>query len=448
MAELVDISISQDEITRINDVAKWLQKAFASNSIAAEADLSISNGYTITSRNQEVEYIENSKGIACNLTIYNRGRKASVSLNSFAKNELEKAISQAKFISERTESDLDQGLPDPELHPKTEQDLALSFTKDYQVSELKNIVRELESEALDHKEIINTEGASFNLTSLYSLHANSNGFIGDHLKSKYSLSCVVIAKDGDSMVRDGEYSVARDPNELSSALELGQKTKDKTIARVGARKITTRKSPVIYSAEVASSLISPLLQAISGANQHLGNSFIHNKLGQKVAVDRLSIYEDPFLAKGLSSSKFDLEGVKTKQRTILQDGVLEGYLLDSFYARKMGMASTGNSGGCHNIIVSHDHVSLQEMLTTMGTGFLVTELIGQGVNLATGDYSKGAFGYWVENGEIQFPVHEVTVAGNLKDMLTGIVNIGSDVDYRRPIRTGSILIDQLTIAGA
>ncbi len=185
-----------------------------------------------------------------------------------------------------------------------------------------------------------------------------------------------------------------------------------------------------------------------GANQFLGNSFVHNKLGEKISVDNLSIIEDPFLPKGLSSCKFDFEGVKASKRSIVKNGVLENYFLDSYYARKMGMGPTGNSGGYHNIIVGHDDLSLDELLKVMDTGLLVTELIGQGVNLSTGDYSRGAFGYWVEKGIIQYPVHEITIAGNLRDIFKGIVKISNDVDIRRSIRSGSILIDQLTIAGA
>ncbi|MCF6253047.1 MAG: metalloprotease PmbA, partial [Methylococcaceae bacterium] len=276
---------------------------------------------------------------------------------------------------------------------------------------------------------------------------NSLGFLQGYQASRHSMSCSVLGERDGGMQRDYWYSVSRNASELESAKDIGIKAAERTIKRLGARSLTTRQCPVLYSAEVASGLIGSLISAVSGGSLYRKSSFLVDSLGSQVLSGFIHIHEQPYLKMALGSSAYDSEGVTTAARDIVKDGILQSYVLSSYSARKLGMKSTGNAGGVHNLTIDSGENDFTAMLKQLNTGLLVTELMGQGVNAVTGDYSRGASGFWVENGEIQYPVEEITIAGNLKDMYKNIVAIGNDVDYRGNIRTGSILIEQMSIAG-
>ena len=301
--------------------------------------------------------------------------------------------------------------------------------------------------AFDAK-IVNSEGATFSTHKRFRVYGNSQGFIGAYPSSRHSLSCTVIGKDKDSMQRDYDFTLARDYCDLDPGRAVGQRAALKTLRRLNARKMKTREASVIFSAEIAGSLFSHFIGAISGGNLYRKSSFLLDCLGKKVFPDFLQITEMPHLLKGLGSAPFDQEGVATYEHDIIRDGVLQSYVLSSYSARKLDLKSTGNAGGVHNCLISHQDKDLSDLVQAMGTGLLVTELIGHGINLTTGDYSRGAAGFWVEGGQIQYPVEEITVAGNLKDMFARLVAVGSDIEHRSNILTGSVWIDRMTIAGS
>jgi PmbA protein len=298
-----------------------------------------------------------------------------------------------------------------------------------------------------HVEISNSEGASINTHQGLRVMGNSLGFLQGYYTTRHSLSCSVLAQRGDSMQRDYWYSVARKAENLEPAAAIGTKAAARTLARLEARRLTTRQSPVLYAAECASGLLSSLIGAVSGSNLYRKSSFLLNALDQPIFPDFVHIHEQPHLKGALGSAAYDSDGVATRSRDIVSDGILRSYVLGTYSARKLGMQSTGNAGGVHNLTITPGSLDFQGMLKHLHTGLLVTELMGQGVNLVTGDYSRGAAGFWVENGQIQYPVEEITIAGNLKDMYKHIIAVGNDVDYRGNIRTGSILVECMSIAG-
>ncbi|MGH8167983.1 MAG: metallopeptidase TldD-related protein, partial [Woeseiaceae bacterium] len=279
-------------------------------------------------------------------------------------------------------------------------------------------------------------------------YGNSHGFIGSYRKTSHSMSCVVVGETNGHMERDHYYSAARDPADLESAESIGSTAARRTVGRLGARKIKTVKAPVVFAAELARGFIGHAIGAISGGAQYRRSSFLLEAAGDQVFPGFLRIEERPHIPKGLASAPYDAEGVATRNRDIVVDGVLKGYVLSSYSARRLGLVTTGNAGGAHNLIVPGNAKDQHELLKMMGDGLLVSELIGQGVNGVTGDYSRGAVGYWVENGEIAFPVHEVTIAGNLQELYKNIRAVGRDQDLRGGIRCGSLLVDGMTIAGA
>jgi PmbA protein len=297
------------------------------------------------------------------------------------------------------------------------------------------------------KAITNSEGASVNTHQGIRVLGNTLGFLQGYEATRHSLSCSVLGEKNGMMQRDYWYTVSRSSAELESPQSVGVQAAERTIKRLGARSLSTRQCPVLYAPEVAASLIGSLIGAISGSSLYRKASFMLDALHTPIMPEFMQIEEQPYLKMALGSAAYDAEGVQTQARPIVENGVLQSYVLSTYSARKLGMKTTGNAGGVHNLIVKPGVESLSGLLKLMGTGLLVTELMGQGVNRVTGDYSRGASGFWVENGEIQFPVEEITIAGNLKDMFRHIVATGSDVDYRGNIRTGSILIEQMSIAG-
>jgi len=296
--------------------------------------------------------------------------------------------------------------------------------------------------------IVNSDGASFSSHQGLRVYGNSHGMIAGYPRTRHSISTMVIGKEGEQMQRDSAYTVARHKDDLNDAAKVGLEAATETLAKLNSQKLGTMKVPVIFRADIANSLFGHLVSAIGGGALYRKSSFLLDSLGTKVFSDCVNISERPHLLKGLASSPFDAEGLKTVDREIIQGGELQTYLLASYAARKLSMAPTGHAGGIHNWLVEQTHADLKALLKTMGTGLLVTELMGQGVNTVTGDYSRGAAGFWVENGEIQYPVSEITIAGNLKDMFKAVVGLGGDIERRGGIQTGSVLIEQMQVAGS
>jgi PmbA protein len=333
--------------------------------------------------------------------------------------------------------------------PSEVPDLALDHPWPLNPDDAIRIAAECEAAGLDFDpRITNSEGGTLNSHRGLRVYGNSHGFVGGYSSSNHSVSCVLVAAGEDgSMERDYWYTASRDPAGLDPVPEVGRRAAERAVARLGARKLSTRDAPVLFPAELARGLIGNFVSAISGTAQYRRASFLLDAIGQQVFPAGLSIDERPHLKAAMASVPFDSEGVATRDRALVADGKLQSYVLSTYSARRLGLKSTGNAGGVHNLIVGPGSGQLGDLMKEMDTGFLVNELIGQGVNTVTGDYSRGAAGFWVENGEIQYPVSEVTIAGNLKSILPGIARVGEDVDARGAVRTGSILVDKMKIAG-
>lgn len=426
-----------------------LKEAKQMGADAAEVGISEGSGLTASVRLGEVETVEFHQDKNLEITVYKGKKKGSVSSCDVHREAIQSVLEAACRIAEYTEEDPYAGLADRErlaskildcdlYHPwEVSAEEAISWTKECEAS----------ARAFDTR-IVNSEGATFSTHQDYRVYANTQGFIGAYPTSRYGLSCTVIAKHQDSMQRDYDFTVARDGRDLEARVAIGQKAALRSLRRLNARKIKTCEAPVIFEARIAPGLLGSFITAISGGNLYRKSSFLLDHLDKAVFPPFVQIKEMPHLLKGLGSAPFDQEGVQTTERVIVDKGILKSYVLSSYSARKLGLKTTGNSGGVHNLIISHTDHDLPALLQEMGTGFLVTELIGQGPNIVTGDYSRGAAGFWVEKGEIQFPVEEVTIAGNLKEMFANIVAIGDDVEKRSNILTGSLWINRMTIAGS
>ena len=431
-----------------NTVQDLLDEAIRQGASAAEAGLSQENGLSVTARLGEVETLEHHCDQGLGITVYFDQRKGSASTTNLSPESIKETVRAACSIARYTSEDPFAGLPDQQLLATDFPDLDLNHPWAINADQAIALAIECEDAARAyHAEISNSEGASVNTHQGFRVLGNTFGFLQGYSSTRHSLSCSVLAQRGDSMQRDFWYSVARNANNLESASAVGKKAAKRTIDRLAARSLSTRQCPVLYAAECASGLLGSFINAISGSNLYRKSSFLLDTLNQQIFPDFVHIQEQPHIPGALGSAAFDSEGVATKTRDIVSNGLLQSYVLSSYSARKLGLQSTGNSGGVHNLTISPGALDFQGMLKTMHTGLLVTELMGQGINMVTGDYSRGAAGFWVENGEIQFPVEEITIAGNLKTMFKTILAIGNDVDYRSNIRTGSILIEQLSIAG-
>ena len=429
-------------------VQSLLDEAKQQGASAAEAGLSQENGLSVTARMGEVETIEHHCDQGLGITVYFGQRKGSASTSDLSPEAIKQAVAAACSIARYTSEDAYAGLPDKALLATEFPDLDLNHPWDLKADAAIALAIECEAAALSfHPDITNSEGASVNTHQGIRVMGNSLGFLQGRLSTRHSLSCSVVAQRGDAMQRDYWYSVARNSNNLESATAIGKKAGERTIRRLDARRLTTRQCPVLYCAEVAASLIGSLVGAISGGNLYRKSTFLLNALDTQIFPEFIRIHEQPLLKGALGSTAYDGEGVATQTRDIVSDGYLRGYVLSTYSARKLGLQSTGNAGGVHNLTITTSENDFQTMLKLMGTGLLVTELIGQGVNMVNGNYSRGAAGFWVENGEIQYPVEEITIASNLKDMYKNIVAVGNDVDYRGNIRTGSILIERMSVAG-
>jgi len=395
----------------------------------------------------ETENIEYNRDKGMAVTVYFGQQKGHASTSDLSPQALKDTVAAACNIAKYTAKDEFCGLADASLMATHVPDLDLHHPWNLSVDEAVAIAKECEAAALNiDNRITNSEGASVSTGTGFFAYSNSHGFTGGYPSSRHGISCSVIAESDDNMQRDYWYTTARAAADLQSANEIGKIAGERTVRRLDAKKIKTCQVPVLFEAPLASGLISSLVGAISGGNLYRKSSFLLDSLGKQVASSLLNIYEEPHLKKGLASSPFDNEGVATHPRQLVKDGVLQGYMLASYSARKLGMKTTGNAGGNHNLIVQSGSQDFAGLLKQMGTGLLVTELLGHGMNMVTGDYSRGAAGFWVENGVIVHPVEEITIASNMADMLKMIVGIGNDVLIQGSKQVGSILIERMTIA--
>jgi PmbA protein len=425
-----------------------IEEAKRRGATACETDVSEAFGQSVTVRRQEVETIEYNRDKGIGVTVYMGQRRGHASTSDFSDDAVRSTVDAALSIARFTAEDDCAGLPDAELLARNVRDPDLYFPWHLPVEEAIVLARRCEQAALDVSPMItNTEGASVSVHQAHFISANSLGFMGGYATSRHYLSCSAIAGEGDDMQRDDWYSGQRDPRDLAAPEAIGEYAARRTLARLGARRLKTRKVPVVLEAPLAAGLIGSFVHAASGGSLYRKTSFLLDSLGKQIFPEFVRISERPYLAKGLASSPFDDDGVVTKDREVVEGGVLQGYFLSTYSARKLGMTTTGNAGGSHNLLVEPGQYDLAGLLKEMGTGLLVTEVLGHGINYVNGDYSRGAAGYWVEKGKIAYPVHEITIAGNLKDMFRGIVAIGNDVIARGSKQCGSILIDRMTVAG-
>ena len=415
----------------------------------AEVGVTKVSGLSVSTRLQEIENVEFTNDGALGISVYLGQQKGNASTSDLSEEAIKNTVEAALAIAKYTSPDDCTGLADKELMAFEAPDLALYHEASVDVEQATKLALEAEKSALEYDaKIVNSNGASFNSHTGVRVYGNTHGMLQSYLSSRYSLSCSVIGGELDQLENDYEYTVSREFDALSSADWVGQNCAKKVIARLNPQKLTTREVPVIFLNDVATGLISHLTGAISGGSLYRKSSFLLDHLGKQVLPDWFQISERPHLLKRLASTPFDSEGVRTQDLEIIQDGVLQTYLLTSYSGRKMGMQSTGHAGGIHNWLVKPNLTGgLTALLRQMGTGLLVTDVMGQGVNIVTGDYSRGAAGFWVENGEIQYPVAEITIAGQLQDMLKNIVAVADDVEHRSNIQTGSILLDKMKISG-
>jgi len=431
-------------------VSSALALAQAAGASAADADASVQKGLTVTVRLGEVDTIEYHRDRGMAVTVYFGHRKGSASTADLRAAAVELTVAKACAIARHTASDECAGLADAEAMARDIPDLDLDHPWALEPEQAVEIARACEAAGLAvDARLGNSEGASLSTHRGVRVFGNSHGFLAGYPSTSHSLSCALVAQLGSDMQRDHWYSIGRDATELQPAPAIGRRAGERAVARLGARRLGTRRAPVLFSPDMARGLYSHLIGAIRGTSQYRRASFLLDAAGQQVLPSFLQMQERPHLPRGLASCGFDAEGVATRDRDLVRDGILDGYVLGSYSARKLGLKTTGNAGGVHNLLVgattaSYDFAGL---LAHMGTGLYVTELMGQGVNGVTGDYSRGASGFWIENGAIAYPVHEITIAGNLRDMYRGIVAVGTDMDVQGAIRCGSVVVEGMTIAG-
>jgi PmbA protein len=440
-------SVDADSLKNI--VSDTLELAKSAGASQAEAGLSVSQGLSVATRMGSVETIEHQQDNGLGISVYFGRHKGSASTSNLDAEAIRKTVEAACNIARYTSEDPCTGLADAELMASQFRELDLYHPWQLEPQEVIDLALECENTALEYdKRIVNSEGASVDLNSGLSVYGNSHGFLQSERKTRHGISCAVVAESNGNMQRDYWYDVSRHPDRLASARSIGEKAAERTIRRLDARKLKTQQAPILFSAELARGLVSSFTSAISGSAQYRKASFLLDSVGEQVFPDFVQLREQPFLPQALASANFDGEGVATRESSLVSNGVIQNYLLDSYAARKLGLQTTGHASGVHNLSLASTGKSFSECLASMQRGFLVTELMGHGVNTVTGDYSRGAAGFWVENGELEYAIEEVTIAANLRDMFKGIVEIGTDVDYRGGIHCGSILIDKMTIAGS
>ena len=441
------VRLAQGDLESI--IERALEEARARGASQAEAAVSQDTGLSVGVRLGEVETLEHQRDRSMGITVYFGRRKGSASTADFSLEAVRATVAKACSIARFTAEDVCAGLADPSLMARSPPDLDLSHPWNISTDRAIEIAKACEAAALAFdRRINNSEGASVGTHQGLHVYGNTHGFIGGYPTTSHSLSCVVLAGTGEDMQRDYWYTSSRDWRDLQEAEAVGRESARRTIARLGPRKLSTRRAPVLFNPEIARGLFGYFSGAIRGSSQYRQSSFLLNSVGQQVFPKGFSIVERPHIPKAMASAPFDEEGVATRDRDLIAEGVLTGYILSSYSARKLKLTTTGNAGGAHNLLVApNTSGGFEAMLGRLGSGLLVTELMGQGVNPVTGDYSRGAAGFWVEYGAIQFPVAEITIAGNLRDMFKDIVAVGDDIDVRSGTRVGSVLLKEMTIAG-
>ncbi len=426
-----------------------LAEARRQGASACEVAVSLEQGLSTTVRQREVETVEFNRDQGFGITLYLGQRKGSASTSASGVEAIRETVAAALAIAGHASEDSFAGLADAGLMAR--ELIELDLYQPWEITPEQSVELALECEAAafaSDPRISNADGTSLNTHAGCRVYGNSHGFVGSYASTRHSLSCVMIAEQQGQMQRDYWYDVNRQGSALASAASIGQRAAQRTVARLGARAVPTCEVPVLFSAELAGGLFGHFLAAISGGNLYRKASFLDGSLGQQLFPAWLGLRENPHIPRGLASAAFDGDGLATYAKPFVEDGVIVSYVLGTYSGRKLGLPSTANAGGVHNLLVSHGDEDQQALLKRMGRGLLVTELMGQGLNLVTGDYSRGAAGFWVENGEIQYPVQEVTIAGNLRDMFRQIVAVGCDLELRSNIRSGSLLIERMMLAGS
>ena len=416
---------------------------------SAEVAVTKVSGLSVSARLQEIENVEFTNDGALGISVYMGQQKGNASTSDLSESAIKNAVEAALAIAKYTSPDDCTGLADKDLMAFDAPDLELYHSADIDVDKATELALQAEQAALQaDKRIVNSNGASFNSHTGVKVYGNSHGMLQSYLSSRYSLSCSVIGGVEDALENDYEYTISREFDKLQSPIWVGENCAKKVVSRLNPQKLSTREVPVIFLNDVATGLISHFAAAISGGSLYRKSSFLLDHLDKQVLPDWFNISERPHLLRRLASTPFDSEGVRTQDREIVEGGILQTYLVTSYSGKKLGMPSTGHAGGIHNWLVKPNlNGGLTALLRQMGTGLLVTDVMGQGVNIITGDYSRGASGFWVENGEIQYPVAEITIAGQLQDMLKNMVAVADDIEHRSNIQTGSILLDKMKISG-
>ena len=439
------LNYSQDDLY---DLARYVNKqAKAKGASESEVEIDVDSGTSVSVRLKELESVTLNNDKSLSITVYFGKKRGIATTSDFSKEAIESCLAAACDIAKFTGEDKAFGLASSKLYPKKdiELDLYHPFEDSHDAMIAKVLVVEKTALSFD-KRISNSEGANFSTSNNLFVQANSNGFIGGFPSSRHTISCSVIAKDSSGMQRDYSYSNSRKISNLQSLEEIGETSAQRALNRLMPKPIKTGRYPVIFESQVATSLVSSIVSASSGSNQYRKTSFLLNSLDKKIASENLTINEDPYLRHGNATTYFDGEGVYVKPRVVVDKGFLKGYFLSSYSARRLKMQTTGNAGGAHNLIASSSSHSFKELIKKMGRGLVVTELMGQGLNMVTGDYSRGVAGFWVEEGVIVHAVEEITIAGNMRDMLLNISNIGNDTYKNGSQYIGSVLIDEMTIA--
>ena len=439
------LNYSQDDLY---DLARYVNKqAQAKGASESEVEIDVDSGTSVSVRLKELESVTLNNDKSLSITVYFGKKRGIATISDFSKEAIESCLAAACDIAKFTGEDKAFGLASSKLYPKKdiELDLYHPFEDSQDAMIAKVLVVEKTALSFD-KRISNSEGANFSTSNNLFVQANSNGFIGGFPSSRHTISCSVIAKDSSGMQRDYSYSNSRKISNLQSLEEIGETSAQRALNRLMPKPIKTGRYPVIFESQVAPSLVSSIVSASSGSNQYRKSSFLLNSLDKKIASENLTINEDPYLRHGNATTYFDGEGVYVKPRVVVDKGFLKGYFLSSYSARRLKMQTTGNAGGAHNLIASFSSHSFKELIKKMGRGLVVTELMGQGLNMVTGDYSRGVAGFWVEGGVIVHAVEEITIAGNMRDMLLNISNIGNDTYKNGSQYIGSVLIDEMTIA--
>ena len=430
-------------------VEQIMAEARRQGASACEVAVSLEQGLSTTVRQREVETVEFNRDQGFGITLYVGQRKGSASTSASGAEAIRETVAAALAIAEHASEDAFSGLAEAGLMAREMADLDLYHPWNLTPEQSVELALECEAAAFAaDSRISNADGTSLSTHRGCRVYGNSHGFVGSYASTRHSLSCVMIAERDGQMQRDYWYDVNRQGTALASAVSIGQRAAQRTVSRLGARPVPTCEVPVLFSAELAGGLFGHFLAAISGGNLYRKSSFLEGSLGQQLFPQWLSLNEHPHIPRGLASAAFDGDGLATYAKPFVEDGVIVSYVLGTYSGRKLGMPSTANAGGVHNLLVTHGAEDQRALLRRMGRGLLVTELMGQGLNLVTGDYSRGAAGFWVENGEIQYPVQEVTIAGNLREMFRQIVAVGNDLELRSNIRSGSVLLERMMVAGS